>query len=82
MRRLVVDDVRPHPLPRPGQADHANFALRCVLDAEIEALRSCLLQRSARAAVASGPARVDLDRQVGWLRAGLAKLQTHRDALS
>ncbi len=77
MSTLVLTD----PVIQPAQRDHANLALRCVLDAEIEALKARLRQRSAKAAAAWGLARADLDRQVGWLRDSMAKLQARRNAL-
>ena len=73
--------VLTQPVIQPVQRDHANVALRCVLDAEIEGLKARLRQRSANAAVACGLARADLDRQLGWLRDSVAKLQARRDAL-
>jgi hypothetical protein len=69
------------PLPCPAQRDHANLALRGVLDAEIEALEARLRQRPANVAFAGGLARADRDRQVGWLRDSVGKLQARRDAL-
>ena len=81
MNTLVLTDSVVQPVPRPAQRDHANHALRCVLDAEIEALKGRLRQGSANAAVACDLARADWDRQVGWLRDSLAKLQARRGAL-
>jgi hypothetical protein len=69
------------PVQCRAQRDYANRALGCVLDAEIEALMARLRRRSANAAAAWGLARADLDRQVGWLRDSVAKLQARRDAL-
>jgi len=80
MSTIVLADPVIQPVPSPEQRDHAKLALRCVLDAEIEALKGRLRQRSANAAVAFGLARVDRDRQIGWLRDSLAKLQTRRSA--
>ena len=68
-------------LQSPAERDHAKLALRCVLDAEIEALTGRLLQRSANVASACGLARADGDRQVGWLKDSMAKLQARRGAL-
>ena len=82
MRSLVTDEGG-RSIPRAAQADHANVALRGVLDAEIGALKERLRQRSARPAVENCVlARADLERQLCWLRDGLAKLETRRDALS
>ena len=69
------------PVSYPVQRDHANRALRCVLDAEIEGLKARLQQRYANAGIGSGVAGVDWDRQVGWLRDSMAKLQARRGAL-
>ena len=83
MRRLVVSGEGDRSMPRAAQADHANVALRGVLDAEIGALKGRLQQRSARPAVENCVlAQADLDRQLSWLREGLTKLETRRDALS
>ena len=69
-------------VPSPVEhVHHANRALGCVLDAEIEALKSRLLQRSANAAVACGLTRADRDRQIDWLRESLTKVQARRGAL-
>jgi hypothetical protein len=65
----------------PAQQDQANLALRCVLDAEIEALKDRLRQRSAEVAVPCGLAQADQDCQTGWLQDSLTKLQARRDAL-
>ena len=81
MSTLVLTDPVRRPSQCPAQRDHANLALRCVLDAEIEALKARLGQRSANDAVAGGLARAGEDSQVGWLRDSLAKLQARRDAL-
>jgi hypothetical protein len=81
MSTLVLTDPVIEPVQCPAQRDQANLALRRVLDAEIEALTARLRQRSADAAVASGLARADLDRQAGWLQDSVAKLQARRDAL-
>ena len=78
---VLTDSVVLQPVACPVQGDHANHALRCVLDAEIEALKGRLRQGSANAAVARGLARADWDRQVGWLRDSMAKLQARRGAL-
>ena len=81
MSTLVLTDPIAQPAPCPAQRDHANLALRCVLDAEIEALKARLRERSATAGAACGLAREDLERQFGWLRDSVAKLQARRDAL-
>jgi uncharacterized small protein (DUF1192 family) len=81
MSTLVLTDPLIQPEQRRAQRDHASFALRCVLEAEIEALEARLRKRSAIAAVAGGLARADLDQQVGWLRASVAKVQARRDSL-
>jgi hypothetical protein len=81
MSTLVLADPVVQPVQGPARRDHANLALRCVLDAEIEALTGRLLHRSANVAIACGLARADLDRQVGWLRDSMAKLQARRGAL-
>jgi hypothetical protein len=81
MSTLVLTDPHIQPVQCPAQRDHANLALRCVLDAEIEALKARLRRRSANAAVARGLARADLVRQIGWLRDSVGKLQARRDAL-
>lgn len=81
MSTLVITDPVTGPVASPDQREHANHALRCVLDAEIEALKGRLLQQCANAAVACGQARADRDCQVGWLRDSLAKLQARRGAL-
>jgi hypothetical protein len=78
---VVLTDPVAQPAPTPGQQEHANLALRSVLDAEIEALKARLGQRSAGAALACGLARADREPQVDWLRASLAKLQARRSAL-
>lgn len=80
MNALVLTNLVVEPTQCPAQRDHANVALRCVLDAEIESVKARLRQRSADAALACGLARADLDRQFGWLRNSLAKLQARRDA--
>ena len=81
MSTLVLTDPTVQPAPCPAQRDHANLALRRVLDAEIEALKARLRQRSATARAAGGLPRDDLDPQLGWLRDSVAKLQARRDAL-
>jgi hypothetical protein len=81
MSTLVLTDPLIQPVQCPAQRHHANLALRAVLDAEIEALKARLRQRSTNAAVALGLARADLVRQVGWLQDSMAKLQARRDAL-
>ena len=81
MRAVVLTVHDAQPAPTPGQQGHANLALRCVLDAEIEALKSRLGRRSANAALACGLARADRDPQADWLQASLAKLQARRGAL-
>ena len=81
MSTVVVTNPVVKPGACPAERDHANLGLRCVLDAEIEALKARLQKKSADAAAARGPARADQDRQVGWLRDSLAKLQARRDAL-
>jgi len=81
MSTLVLTDPIVQPAPCPAQRDQANIALRCVLDAEIEALKARLRQRSATAGAASGPRGDDMDQQLGWLRDSVAKLQARRDAL-
>ena len=81
MSTLVLTDPIVQPAPRTAQRDHANVALRCVLDAEIEALKARLRHRSATAGVANSLPRDDLDQQFGWLRDSVAKLQARRDAL-
>lgn len=78
---LVLTDPLAQPLKTPARQGHANLALLCILDAEIEALRSRIRQRSANAAVVFSLGRADLDRQGGWLHDSLARLQTRRDAL-
>jgi hypothetical protein len=72
----------PQPVKSPVQRDNASLALGCILDAEIEALKARLGQRSANAAVVWGLARADMDRQVVWLRDSMSKVQARRDALS
>jgi uncharacterized small protein (DUF1192 family) len=79
MNTLVLTDPVIQRAHRPAQRDHANSALGCVLDAEIEALKARLQRGFANAAV--GPARADLDSRVGWLRDSLARLQARRSAL-
>ena len=79
MSTLVLTDPVIQPAQCPAQRDHANSALRCVLDAEIEALKARLQRGSVNAAV--GLARADLDSRVGWLRDSLARLQARRSAL-
>ena len=81
MSALVFTDSVIQPVQSPPQRDHASIALRRVLDAEIEALKVRLQQRSTIVAVACGLARADRDRQVGWLRDSMAKLQARRGAL-
>ena len=81
MSPLVLTDQIVQPAPCPAQRDHANLALRCVLDAEIEALKARLRQRSTTAAAPGDLPRDDLDPQLGWLRDSVAKLQARRDAL-
>ena len=68
MSTLVVTDPTVQPAPCHAQRDHANLALRRVLDAEIEALKARLRQRSTTAGASSGLPRDDLDPQLGWLR--------------
>ena len=82
MKTLVLTDQVIQPVQFPTQPDHANLALRSVLDAEIEALSVRLQQLSAIAATACGLARADRDRQLGWLRNSMAKLQARRGASS
>ena len=82
MKRLVLAEPATEPVVCPEQRDQANLALRCVLDAEIEALKVRLRQRSADAAGADALARAGQDCQLGWLQDSLAKLQARRDALS
>lgn len=79
MSTLVLTHPVIQPVTCPAQRDQANLALRCVLDAEIEALKARLRRRSASAPF---DARADLDRQFGWLLDSVAKLQARRDALS
>lgn len=81
MSTHVLTDPVIQPEQCPAQRDHANLALLSVLDAEIEALQGGVLRRSAIAAVACGLARADRDRQIGWLRDSMAKLQARRGAL-
>jgi hypothetical protein len=81
MSTLVLTDPVTQPVQCPAQRDHANSALRCVLDAEIEALTGRLLQRSANAEVPWGPARTDRDPQIGWLQDSVARLQARRGAV-
>jgi uncharacterized small protein (DUF1192 family) len=81
MSTLVLTQPVIQPVPSPTQRDHASLALLCVLDAEIEALKARLWQRSANAPSAGGLAQADLDRQFGWLQDSVAKLQARRDAL-
>ena len=81
MSTLVLTDPVRRLSQCPAQRDHANLALRYVLDAEIEALKARLLRRSANGAVDRGPARADGDDQIGWLQDSLAKVQARRDAL-
>ena len=81
MNTLVLTDPIVQPAPCPTQRDHANIALRCVLDAEIEALKARLRQRSAAAGATSRLPGDDRDQQFGWLRDSVAKLQARRDAL-
>jgi hypothetical protein len=81
MSTLVRTDPLLQPLRCPTQRDHADLALGRILDAEIDALKARLRQRSANAAVVWGLARADLDRQIGWLLDSMAKLQARRDAL-
>lgn len=80
MSTLVLTDPLIPPEKRHPQSEHASFALRCVLEAEIEALEARLRQRCAIAAVACGLARTDLEQQVGWLRDSVARLQARRNA--
>ena len=82
MSTHVLTDPATEPVVCPEQRDQGNLALRRVLDAEIEAVKVRLRQRSADAAVACGPARADQDCKIGWLQDSLAKLQARRDALS
>ena len=82
MSTLVLTDPVIQPVRGPVGPDHANLALRYVLDAEIEALTARLLQGTANVAIACGLARSDLDRQVGWLKDSMAKLQARRGTLS
>ena len=81
MSTLVRTDPVITSVEAPAGRNHANLALRYVLDAEIEALTGRLLQRSANVAIACGLARAERDRQVGWLRDSMAKLQARRGAL-
>jgi hypothetical protein len=81
MSALFDTDPVIQPVHCPPQRDLGDLALVCVLDAEIEALKGRLLQRSTNAALACGLARADRDRQVGWLRDSMAKLQARRGAL-
>ena len=81
MSTLVLTDPTAQPAPCAAARDHANLALRRVLDAEIEALRARLRQRSTTAGASSGLPPDDLDPQLGWLRDSVAKLQARRDAL-
>jgi hypothetical protein len=81
MSALVLTHPVIQPVQCPAARAHANRALGRVLDAEIEALTGRLLQRSASVAIACGLARADGDRQVGWLRDSMAKLQARRGAL-
>ena len=78
---LVLTDQVIQRVQRPPRRDYADLALRRVLDAEIEALTDRLLQRSANVATACGLARADRDRQIGWLKDSMAKLQARRGAL-
>jgi hypothetical protein len=81
MSAIVITDPVIEPESSPEQREHANHALCCVLDAEIEALKARLLQRSADAEAASGQDREDQECQVGWLLDSLAKLEARRRAL-
>ena len=81
MSTLVRKDPVTESVPCPAQRDQANLALRCVLDAEIEALKDRLQQRSANDGIARESAPADRDRPVSWLQDSLAKLQARRDAL-
>jgi hypothetical protein len=81
MSTLVLTDPVIQPVQCSAQRDHANLALRSVLDAEIEALTGRFLQRTATAEVACGLDRADRDRQIGWLRDSMAQLQARRRAL-
>jgi hypothetical protein len=81
MSRPVLPDPLVQSERRLTQQEQANLALGRILDAEIDALKARLWQRSADAAVVWGLARADLDRQVSWLRDSLAKVQARRDAL-
>lgn len=79
MSTLVLTDPVLQPAQSPAQRDHANLALRRVLDAEIDALKARLQRGSANPA--GGLARADRGSQVGWLRESLARLQARRSAL-
>jgi hypothetical protein len=68
-------------MPDPAHRDQADFALRCVLDAEIEALNARLEQGSENVAAVCGLARADLDRAGDWLRDSVTKLQDRRNSL-
>jgi hypothetical protein len=81
MSLLLVADSLIQPVQCPAWRDHANVALGRILDAEIEALKARLRQRSANTALDWGLARSDLDRPLGWLRDSVAKLQARRDML-
>ena len=81
MSSIVLSDPVIQSVSCPAQRHQANLALRCVLDAEIEGLKARLRQRSANAAAGCDQARADWDRQIGWLRDSLAKLQARRLAL-
>ena len=78
MSTLVLTHPVVQPVTCAAQRDQANLALRCVLDAEIAALKARLGQQSANAPF---DARADRGRQHGWLRDSMAKLQARRDAL-
>jgi hypothetical protein len=84
MSLLVVADPLIRPVQCSAWRDHANVALGRILDAEIEALKARLGQRCANTALDWGLARSgrsDMDRQLGWLRDSVTKLQSRRDML-
>jgi hypothetical protein len=80
MSTVVLTDPPIELAQCPPQRNHANLALLCVLDAEIEALKGRLLQRSRKAGVVGDLAGVESDRQLGWLQDSMAKLQARRCA--
>ena len=81
MKALVRREPVTEPVACSAHQDYAHLALRCVLDAEIEALEGRLQQASADSAEAGDVAGAE-DCPLGWLRDSLAKLQARRDALS